>query len=67
MRPAGGPKTAAAGAAPLIQENGMLCSRPLALIGADPRGSVSTALLKKWPPVPPDAIAAALDDCRHMR
>ena len=26
----------------------MLCSRPLALLGADPWGSVSTALLKKW-------------------
>ena len=58
MRPGGGPRTAAAGAAPLIQENGMLLSRPLAFIGADPGGPFPTALLKKGPRWPRHVIAA---------
>ena len=66
MRHAGAPAIAAAGAAPHIQETGMLFSRPLAFIGAD-RGTIPDHASEKRPPVPPDAIAAAPDDCGHMR
>ena len=40
----------------------MLFSRPLALIGADPGGTIPDRASEKRAPVPPDAIAAALDD-----
>ena len=62
MRPAGGPRSAAAGAAPLIQEIGVLFTRPLALRGADPGGTIPDRASEKRAPVPPDAVAAALDD-----
>ena len=40
----------------------MLFSRPLALIGADPGGTIPDRASEKSAPVPPDAVAAALDD-----
>ena len=64
MRHAGAPAIAAAGAAPLIQETGMLFSRPLALIGTDPGGTIPDHASEKRPR---HAIAAAPDDCRNMR
>ncbi len=62
MRHAGAPAIAAAGSAPHIQETGMLFSRPLALIGTDPGGTIPDRASEKRAPVPPDAVAAALDD-----
>ena len=59
---AGAPAIAAAGLVPLIQEIGVLFSRPLALIGADPGGTIPDRASEKRAPVPPDAVAAALDD-----
>ena len=63
MRHAGAPAIAAAGSAPHIQETGMLFSRPLALIGTDPGGTIPDHASEKRPPVPRHAVAAALDDC----
>ena len=62
MRHAGAPASAAAALALLIQENGMLFSRPLAFIGTNARKTIPAATFLKRPPVPPDAVAAALDD-----
>ena len=67
MRRCGAPATAAAGAAPLIKEIGLLLSRPLAFIGTNARKTIPAATFLKRPPVPRHATAAALDDCRHMR
>ena len=53
VRPAGGPTTAAAGSAPHIQETGMLFSRPLALMGMDPGGTIPDHASEKTPRVPP--------------
>ena len=67
VRHAGAPASAAAALALLIQENGMLFSRPLAFIGTNARKTIPAATFLKRPPVPRHAIAAALDDGRYMR
>ena len=67
MRHPGAPRTAAAGAAPRIQETGVLFSRPLALIGANLGETIPDRTSEKRPPVPPDAIAAAPENCGGIR
>ena len=50
MRHPGAPRTAAAGAAPRIQETGVLFSRPLALIGANLGETIPDRTSEKRPP-----------------
>ena len=70
MRHAGAPGVAGAGRRPLYKrmDAGLVGRLPSSSRASSPGGTISrTALLKKMAPVPPDAIAAALDDCGHMR
>ena len=52
VRHAGAPASAAAALALLIQENGMLFSRPLAFIGTNARKTIPAATFVKSPRCP---------------